>query len=146
MTDPAGPGPGSDEVALAALQRDWPAWRIWVHHRPYGPAWCAHRHDDRHRVLSAASPGELAGYLMGAWLAGGPGDRTAAAVGVLRAGLHAEADFPGWAARVLTRLAAAEGSSAALTAGRPGSWEAALVRQLVAGYAGEEDEDLSHWR
>jgi len=54
----------------------------------------------------------------------------------------AEHDFPGWLARVLARAAAARGGSYALIAGRPGSWEASLVNQLVCGTAGWDDEDL----
>ena len=34
------------------------------------------------------------------------------------------------------------GSSVALTAGRPGSWEADLVQQLVKGTVGHDDEYL----
>jgi hypothetical protein len=42
----------------------------------------------------------------------------------------------------LARLAAQLGSSQAVTAGRPGSWEAALVDQLLAGTVGPGDEHL----
>ena len=44
-----------------------------------------------------------------------------------------EHDFGGWLARVLATAAAELGSTAALTAGRPGSWEADLIQQLVQG-------------
>ena len=37
------------------------------------------------------------------------------------------------------------GSGAALTAGRPGSWEAALVDQLIRGTVGHDDEVLSYY-
>ena len=47
-----------------------------------------------------------------------------------------EGDFAGWLASVLARVAAHAGSADALTAGRPGSWEAALVEQLVKGTVG----------
>ena len=53
-----------------------------------------------------------------------------------------EHDFAGWLAAVLADVAARMGSSAALTAGRPGSWEAALVRELLAGTVGYADEYL----
>ena len=43
---------------------------------------------------------------------------------------------------MLARAAADLGSTAALTAGRPGSWEAELVQSLVRGTVGWEDEYL----
>jgi hypothetical protein len=55
----------------------------------------------------------------------------------------AEHDFGGWLAAVLSSVAAELGSSEALTAGRPGSWEANLVRQLVKGTVGWDDEYLA---
>jgi hypothetical protein len=54
-----------------------------------------------------------------------------------------EHDFAGWLADALARVAAAKGSSDAITAGRPGSWEAALVDQLVKGTVGYDDEYLT---
>ena len=51
-----------------------------------------------------------------------------------------EHDFGGWLAGILTRTAAELGSTDALTAGRPGSWEADLVQRLVKGTVGWEDE------
>ena len=56
--------------------------------------------------------------------------------------VDAEHDFAGWLADVLARVAAIKGSSDALTAGRPGSWEAGLVEQLLAGTVGYGDEYL----
>jgi hypothetical protein len=56
--------------------------------------------------------------------------------------VEAERDFPGWLAGVLARAAAAMGSSFALIAGRPGTWEASLVNQLVCGTVGWDDADL----
>ena len=56
-----------------------------------------------------------------------------------------ETDFPGWLAGVLARAAAARGGSYALIAGRPGSWEADLVIQLVRGTVGWDDEYLSDY-
>ncbi len=55
------------------------------------------------------------------------------------------ADFADIAAHVLTAVAANVGSVETLLAGRPGSWEADLVRRLVDGTAGY-DGDLVHWR
>jgi hypothetical protein len=43
---------------------------------------------------------------------------------------------------VLANAAARLGSSNALTAQRPGSWEASLVDQLVKGTIGHDDELL----
>ncbi len=53
-----------------------------------------------------------------------------------------EQDFAGWLAQVLARVAGQLGSSDALVAGRPGSWEAALVDQLVCGTVGYDSEAL----
>jgi hypothetical protein len=58
---------------------------------------------------------------------------------------QAEHDFGGWLSLVLCRAAAQLGSLDALTAGRPGSWEAALVDQLARGLA-LDDEDLAAYR
>lgn len=49
-------------------------------------------------------------------------------------------DFAGWLASVLAKAAAQLGSTDALLASRSGSWEAALVRQLLRGTVGEMDE------
>lgn len=65
---------------------------------------------------------------------------TATAAAALAAGLAAERDFPGWLAGVLAAVAASAGGPAALTAGRPGSWEAALVDQLVRGTLPDFDD------
>jgi hypothetical protein len=56
------------------------------------------------------------------------------------------ADFADIAAQVLTSVAANLGSVETLLAGRPGSWEADLVRQLVEGTAGYDPGDLLRWR
>jgi hypothetical protein len=58
---------------------------------------------------------------------------------------HEEHDFGGWLAQVLATAAAELGSTAALTAGRPGSWEANLVQQLVRGTVGWDDDYLAHY-
>lgn len=52
-------------------------------------------------------------------------------------------DVAEWVARGLAEAAAALGSSEALLANRPGSWEAAIVRSLLAGMVGPEDEHLT---
>ena len=64
------------------------------------------------------------------------------ALGALTRAVITEHDFPGWLAGVLARVAAARGSSYALIAGRPGSWEASLVNQLICGTVGWDDQDL----
>jgi hypothetical protein len=67
---------------------------------------------------------------------------TRSAVNAIARAVDQEHDFAGWLADVLARVAARKGSSDALTAGRPGSWEASLVDQLVKGTAGYDDEYL----
>jgi hypothetical protein len=54
-------------------------------------------------------------------------------------------DFADLAAHVLTSVAANLGSVETLLTGRPGSWEADLVRRLVDGTAGADGE-LIRWR
>ena len=71
---------------------------------------------------------------------------TRAAVDALIRAVEQEHDFAGWLAGVLAQVAARKGSSDALTAGRPGSWEAALVDQLVKGTVGHDDEYLPDYR
>jgi hypothetical protein len=66
-----------------------------------------------------------------------------AAVEALATAATAQADFSGWLAAMLCHAAARLGSTGALTSSRPGSWEAALVQQLVAGTAGQGDEMLN---
>lgn len=67
---------------------------------------------------------------------------TRKAVQALSMAVEKEHDFAGWLAAVLARVAARKGSSDALTSGRPGSWEASLVDQLVKGTVGYDDEYL----
>ncbi|MBS5253670.1 MAG: hypothetical protein E7G49_01375 [Cutibacterium granulosum] len=55
-------------------------------------------------------------------------------------------DFAGIACHVLTAVAANIGSVDELLAGRPRSWEAALIRQVVERTAGTDDRDLVAWR
>jgi hypothetical protein len=69
--------------------------------------------------------------------------RAAAAIIEAAGGEH---DFGGWLGEVLATAAAELGSTAALTAGRPGSWEADLVQRLVRGTVGWEDEYLRDYR
>jgi hypothetical protein len=57
-----------------------------------------------------------------------------------------EHDFGGWLANVLATVAADLGASDALTAARPGSWEASLVQQLVKGTVGWDDDCLVDFR
>ena len=73
----------------------------------------------------------------------GDPDYTAAAIEAMCAALDAEHDFAEWLASILVRVAARAGSTGALTAGRPGSWEASLVDQLTKGTCGWEDEYLN---
>jgi hypothetical protein len=54
-------------------------------------------------------------------------------------------DFADLAAHVITSVAANLGSVGTLLAGRPGSWEADVVRKLVEGTAGYDGELVS-WR
>jgi hypothetical protein len=73
--------------------------------------------------------------------AGQPG-YTRPAIDVITQAASAEHDFAGWLAGALANAAARLGSSDALTAARPGSWEASLVDQLVKGTVGYDDELL----
>ena len=59
---------------------------------------------------------------------------------------RAEHDFGGWLVGVLASVSAQLGSTDALTAGRPGSWEADLVQQLVKGTVGYDDDYLADYR
>ena len=68
-----------------------------------------------------------------------------ARLAVLRA-VQDEHDFGGWLASVLASVAAELGSTFALTAGRPGSWEADLVQQLGKGTVGWDDDYLDAYK
>jgi hypothetical protein len=68
---------------------------------------------------------------------------TYAAMEAITTAATEEHDFGRWLADVLCRAAARLGGSGALIAGRPGSWEASLVYQLVAGTVGPDDENLT---
>lgn len=67
---------------------------------------------------------------------------TRAAADALTQAARTEHDFGGWLAHALAVAAARLGSSDALTNGRPGSWEASLVDQLVKGTVGYDDKYL----
>ena len=69
-----------------------------------------------------------------------------AAIAALTTAVQHEHDFAGWLAAVLAAVAARHGSSYALVAGRPGSWEAGLITHLVRGTAGWDDEHLDSYR
>ncbi len=76
----------------------------------------------------------------------GDGNYTDRAARAVIEAVHEEHDFGGWLAGVLATAAADVGSTAALIAGRPGSWEADLVQRLVCGTVGWDDEYLSGYR
>lgn len=67
---------------------------------------------------------------------------TTRAVKAITQAARAEHDFAGWLAQVLAAAAGQLGSSDALIEGRPGSWEASFVDQLVKGTVGYDDEYL----
>jgi hypothetical protein len=67
-----------------------------------------------------------------------------AATAVLEA-VREQHDFGGWLAEVLATAAAELGTTAALTSGRPDSWEADLVQQLVRGTVGWDDDHLADY-
>lgn len=69
-------------------------------------------------------------------------DYTERAAAAVVEAAQVEHDFGGWLASVLAAAAAELGSSRALIARRPGSWEADLVIQLVCGTVGWDDEYL----
>ncbi|MGH2857539.1 MAG: hypothetical protein ACRDMJ_08635 [Solirubrobacteraceae bacterium] len=73
-------------------------------------------------------------------------DYTCQARAAVQSAVHSEHDFGGWLADVLATVAAGLGSTDALTAGRPGSWEADLVRQLVKGTVGWDDDCLADYK
>jgi hypothetical protein len=75
-----------------------------------------------------------------------PAHYTQKASTAVLAAARAEHDFAGWLAAVLAQVASELGSSDAITAGRPGSWEADLVQQLTKGTVGYNDEFLSDYR
>lgn len=56
---------------------------------------------------------------------------------------HGAADFPAFLASALGAVAANVGSAGRITAGRPGSWEAAALSQLVGGTVGYDDDPVA---
>jgi hypothetical protein len=49
------------DAMVAALERDWPGWHVWVvYHAVGGQTWCARRHGEDIAALNAASPEGLA--------------------------------------------------------------------------------------
>ncbi len=73
------------------------------------------------------------------------GDYTKDAHRAILQAVRDENDFGGWLAGVLASVSADLGSTLALTAGRPGSWEADLVQQLVKGTVGWDDDYLADY-
>jgi hypothetical protein len=67
---------------------------------------------------------------------------TERAVTAVLAASRNEQDFGGWLAQVLATVAGQLGGSDELTIGRPGSWEASHVVELVKGTVGYDDESL----
>jgi hypothetical protein len=53
-----------------------------------------------------------------------------------------EHDFPGVLASILAQVAGNLGSSYAVIASRPGSWEASHIEGLLSGTVGDDDRDL----
>ena len=76
----------------------------------------------------------------------GNGDYTSHAHNAILVAVRAEHDVGGWLAGVLVTVAADLGSTHALVAGRPGSWEAEHVRGLVNGTVGWDDEYLERYK
>ena len=78
--------------------------------------------------------------------AAGSGDHTTDAHTAILQAVRDQHDFGGWLAGVLASVSADLGSTFALTAGRPGSWEADLVQQLVKGTVGYDDDYLAEYK
>lgn len=72
-------------------------------------------------------------------------DYTRRAVEALCEAFEGEHDFAGWLTPVLARVAARAGGTEALLAGRPGSWEAAFLRDLLTATLGPGDEQLPYY-
>jgi len=68
---------------------------------------------------------------------------TTAAIDAIEAAARTEHDFGGWLSLVLAYTAARLGSVDALTAGRPGSWEAPHVEELAGGLV--LDDEALRW-
>lgn len=64
---------------------------------------------------------------------------TSAAIDAITEAVEHERDFGGWLSLVLAYAAARKGSVDALTAGRPGAWEAACIDRLARGLVVDDD-------
>ncbi len=73
-------------------------------------------------------------------------DYTRDAHQAILAAVRDQRDFGGWLAGVLASVSAELGSTDALIASRPGSWEADLIRQLFKGTVGWDDDFLADHR
>ncbi len=76
----------------------------------------------------------------------GEGNYTTDAHTAILQAVRDQHDFGGWLAGILASVSADLGSTFALTAGRPGSWEADLVQQLVKGTVGNDDDYLADYK
>jgi hypothetical protein len=69
-----------------------------------------------------------------------------AAADLVAAMARAGVDVGEWLSLVLAEAAADLGSTEALVAARPGSWESSALLQLVRGRVGWDDDDLPAYR
>ena len=69
-----------------------------------------------------------------------------AALAAFRTAVTSGEDIGEFIAVTLARLAAEIGGAAAVTANRPGSWETALITDLLSGTVGPDDEKLGGYR
>jgi hypothetical protein len=78
-----------------------------------------------------------------------PADHTDQAVTAMMAAVQISErdgqDFAEWLSQVLARVAAMKGTSHALVAGRPGSWESAQVLSFLQATVGAADENLADY-
>lgn len=89
------------------------------------------------QALAALDNPDVITHLVGG--AEGPWDYSEIAVAAMERVLRGGGDFSDWLATALARLAARNGGSDVLVAGRPGSWEAAGVVQLLRGTVGDDE-------
>lgn len=75
-------------------------------------------------------------------------DYTARAVAAVTEAARTERDFAEWLTHLLAAVAGEMGSSYALIAGRPGSWESAGLGDLLTSITGDDDRylQLPEWR
>ncbi len=69
-----------------------------------------------------------------------------AALSTFRTAVASGEDIGEFIAHTLARLAADLGGTVAVIANRPGSWEAALIAELLSGTVGPDDENLNMYR